>query len=200
MMRVTTLFLVFFLVGCAGQFAVQEMDTRFSENKNSVYVSKNNRISIKSVAGGIHIDDKGVYINPFVEKDTKTKQVVRLGLAIMNVTDVNTMVGGVNRLGVIQEIVFRFRDGKLVTLSVTQQQNQSSGVPYYNAVGGYASMGMVESGMATISIADYEKIISADSLSCKISGSQGLVVYEEKDISDSFFLNLKQFYQQYVKQ
>lgn len=200
MMRVTALFLASLLVGCAGQFTVKEVDTRFSENKNPVYASQNNRISIKSIAGGIHIDDNGVYINPFVEKDAITKEVVRLGFAITNKTSVDTLVGGVNQLGVMQEIVFRLGDGQLVTLKVLQQQNMASGVPYYNTVGGYASMGVVESGMAFISTADYERIMGATAVSCKITGSQQSAVYEEKDISGSFLPNLRQFYKQYVRQ
>lgn len=61
------------LSGCgAGKFAVKPADTRFSENKDPVYLSENNRISTKSIAGGIHIDDKGVYLNPFVAKDADT--------------------------------------------------------------------------------------------------------------------------------
>src|SRR4030067_3183591 len=97
------------LAGCAGQFNVRQADDRFSENKSPVFLSENNRISAKSVAGGIHIDDQGVYINPFVEKNKATNQVVALGFRITNQTDYNTLSGAQNQLGSLSEVVFRLK-------------------------------------------------------------------------------------------
>ncbi len=81
------------LSGCAGQggmfgpgkFEVVQADTRFSPDGNTVILSKNNRISSKSIAGGVHIDGTGVFINPSVTK-SKSGQVALLSLNITNMT------------------------------------------------------------------------------------------------------------------
>lgn len=122
------------LAGCtAPQFSVKEADTRFTENKNPLYLSENNRISTKSIAGGVHINKHGVYLNPFVKKDRGTGQVTLLGFNIVNKTDYTTMAGGVNQLGLIREVVFRLSDGQLITLKVTNQENRSSDTISYGS-------------------------------------------------------------------
>lgn len=200
-MRIVTLAIVAMaLVGCAApQFAVKEADTRFSENKNPLYLAENNRISTKSIAGGIHIDEKGVYLNPFAEKNRGTGQVTLLGLNIVNKTDYTTMTGGVNQLGLIREVVFRFPDGQLITLKITNQENRSSDTISYNTVAQYASYDKWETGIAEISEKAFEKLASADRVSCRITGSRQTAVYEEKDIAPEFLANLRQFYDSYVK-
>jgi hypothetical protein len=200
-MRIVTLAVaVMVLTGCvAPQFTVKEADTRFTENKNPLYLAENNRISTKSVAGGIHIDGKGVYLNPFVEKIRGTGQVMLLGFNIVNLTDYTTTAGGVNQLGLIREMVFRLSDGQLITLKVTNQENRSSDTISYNTIARYASYDKWETGVVEISKDAFEKLAFTDRLSCKISGSKQSVVYEEKDIAPTFLPNLRQFYVQYVK-
>lgn len=188
------------LAGCATpKFAVEQADTRFSENKNPLFLAKNNRISTKSIAGGIHIDEKGVYLNPFVEKDDRTGQVTLLGLNIVNKTDYTTTYGGVNQLGVIQKVVFRLPDGGLITLDVTNQENRSSDTISYNTVAQYASYEKWETGVAAISKDEFAEIALADSLSCRISGSRQAAIYEEEDIAPEFLANLREFYNSYVE-
>lgn len=200
-MRIVTLAIAAMaLVGCAAPpFVVKEADTRFSENKNQLYLAENNRISTKSIAGGIHIDETGVFLNPYVEKTRGTGQVTLLGFNIVNKTDYNTMAGGVNQLGVIREVVFRFPDGQLITLKVTNQENRSSDTISYNTVARYASYEKWETGVAEISKEAFAKLALADRLSCRISGSRQTAVYEEKDIAPEFLTNLRQFYNSYVK-
>lgn len=187
------------LAGCAGQFNVRQADDRFSENKNPVFISENNRISAKSVAGGLHIDAKGVYINPFVEKNKNTNQIVALGFRITNQTDYNTMSGAQNQLGSISEIVFRLNGGQLITLPVVKAEEKADGPVTYNSVGGFASYAKQESGIVLISKEQFEKLITSSTISCRIAGSKRNAVFEEGDISGSFLENLRQFYQGYVK-
>lgn len=199
-MKIMTLAIVVLaLVGCAApQFAVKEADTRFSENKNLLYLAENNRISTKSIAGGIHIDEQGVYLNPYVEKNRNTGQVTLLGFNILNKTDYSTMSGGVNQLGIIRELVFRFPDGQLIPLKVTNQENRSSDAISYNTVARYASYEKWESGIAEITKEAFAKLASADRVSVKITGSRRTVVYDEKDIAPSFLENLRQFQKSYA--
>ena len=190
----------FALTGCmTPKFAVKEADTRFSENKDPLYLAENNRISTKSIAGGIHIDEKGVYLNPFVSKNRDTGNIVLLGLNIVNKTDYDTTHGGVNQLGIIREVVFRFSNGDLITLNVSNQENRSSDTVSYNSVARYASYDKWETGAIRVSEEQLKKLATANSVSCKITGSKQSVVYEEKDVAPEFLANINQFYKSYVE-
>ena len=168
-----TLVVALMLSACgAGKFLVKEPDTRFNESTNPVYVSENNRISSKSIAGGIHIDSKGVYVNPFVEKDS-AGQVSLLGFNILNKTDFDTTMGGVNQLGVLQEVVFRLPSGELIALDVSNQENRSSDRITFNTVSRSAGYDKWESGLVTISKEDFARLAAAERVSAKITGSRG---------------------------
>jgi len=201
MNRILLIISVLFVIsGCiAPTFKVKEADTRFSEIKDSLFISENNRISTKSVAGGIHIDAKGVYINPFVSKNRDSGDIVSLGFNIINKTDYDTTFGGSNQLGTIQEVVFRFPDEKLITLDVGNQENQSSDFISYNSVTSSASYDKWETGIIIVTKEQFQQIASATTLSCKITGSKQSVIYEEKDVSPKFIANINQFYNEYVK-
>jgi len=194
------LFLAFALIGCmAPKFTVKEMDTRFSENKDPLYLAENNRISTKSIAGGTHVDDTGVFLNPFVSKSRDTGEIVLLGLYVINKTFYTTTHGGVNQLGKIREVVFRFSSGELITLDATDQKNRSSDIISYNSVAQYASYDKWETGVIRISKEQLKKLASVNKVSCKIFGSKQSVVYEEKDIAPEFLENISQFYKAYVE-
>lgn len=187
-----------FIVGCSPSFQVTKADNRFSENKNSVYLGNGNRISEKTVGGGFHADNKGVYIDPFIEKNTATGKIELLGFHITNTTLHTTMYGGANELGLIKEVTFRLQDGEIINLKVTNQGNKSPGTISYNPIGNFASYDQVETGMVDISKESFEKLASATRLSCKISGSERSVIYEEDEVEPEFLVNLKNFYKSYV--
>jgi hypothetical protein len=188
------------MTGCVSpKFTVKENDSRFSDNKNKVYVSENNRISKKSVAGGIHIDDKGVYMNPFVEKNKDTGKVVSLGFYIFNRTDYDTTYGDVNQLGEIESIIFHSPDEGSINLKVINQATSSSSSINYNPAGNYASYGKIEAAFVKISESDFHRIALSNNFSCKVTGSKRSVVFEDEDISPDFKSNLKLFWKEYVK-
>lgn len=204
--------LIFTLYSCiTPTFTVEECDNRFSSNKDQLFMSSGNRISVRSIVGGIHynpLSTEGVYIDPFVAKD-KTGKMVRLGLHITNNTHYDTQVGRDNLLGYIESIVFLFPDGSLVSLEVTSQRS-SDGVVRYDSITGIASYSVFEYGTAYITKEQFKQIATAKQFSCKISGTYQPVIYETesdgaavsyniKRISPSFLINLNQFYQEYVK-
>ena len=192
------LVLTLLLTACgAGTFTVSKVDKTFSQNKNQTYTSENNRISTKSVAGGIHIDASGVFLNPFVVKDYAGKTDV-VGFNIVNKTDFDSTYGGPNQLGYIQKVVFRFPSGELITVAIENQENESADTIQYNSVTRSASYRKYETGVAILSLADFKRVASAKVLSCKIEGSKHSVVYEEKDISAGFLTNINHFYSQYI--
>lgn len=200
MEKLLPIFLTLFITGCATpQFVVNEADNRFSENKNALFLSENNRISSKSIAGGIHIDNTGVFLNPFVEKDKDTGESVILGLTVVNKTDYDTTYGGVNQLGIIKEVIFRFTDGSILSLDAKNQENRTSDTISYNSVAKYASYDKWETATLLLTTKEFKKLATATSVSCKIFGSKQNVVYEEADISKTFLSNLNSFYTTHIK-
>ena len=188
--------LVLLLTGCSPKYEVTQSDNRFSENKNAVYSSTGNKISDKCVGGGTCVADKGVYIDSFVEKNTANGEIALLGFHIMNRTD--SMWGGANQLGLIREVTFRLPDGQIINLKATNQENHSGDISY-NPIGKFASYEQVETGIMEISRDSFKKLVSAQRLSCKISGSSHSAIYEEDEIEPEFLENIKKFYDSYLK-
>jgi hypothetical protein len=177
---------------------VSKLDNRFSETKNPVYTATGNKISDKCVGGGICVADTGIYIDPIVEKNAANGQIVLLGFHIMNRTSHNSMWGDANELGLILEMIFRLPDGQIINLKASNQKN-SSGSASYNPIGGFASYEKNENGIVEISKDSFKKLVSDQKLSLKISGSTHSVIYEEDEIDSEFLINLKKFYESYVK-
>lgn len=207
MRKIIILLLSFYLFGCAtgqggmfgaGKFEVMEADSRFSESNDRIFTSKNNRISSKSIAGGVHIDGRGVFVNPMMTKSADSHKVLLLGLSIENMTSHDTSYGSPNTLGTIQSIAFLIDNQEPIVLEAHSSSTEWSDVIDYNSVTRSASSDIVESGMVALSAEEYEKIISSQSLAVKVQGSKRSVVYESEDISDSFVQNLQQFYNSYV--
>ncbi|NOY63594.1 MAG: hypothetical protein GXP10_10690 [Gammaproteobacteria bacterium] len=202
-MRKTSIFIALiaatFIAGCgAGKFTVTRADDSFSEDKSQFYTSTNNRISSKSIAGGMHIDDKGVFVNPFVKKTASDTGVILLGFNIENRFSTDSSSGSVNGLGTIKSLVFKFEGGSLITLDVSGQQGKADDVIRYNSVAGYAYQDRSEYGVALIEPDAFMKIAQASAISIKITGSQQSMIYEAKDIAPEFIHNIKSFYDKYV--
>ena len=195
------------LTGCAGQggmfgpgsFEIKQADTRFTEQKNPVFFSRNNRISSKSNVGGIHIDGSGVFINPTVMKSRDMGMILLLGFSIANMTSHDTAFGSPNTLGVIQKITFLLNGTKPIILPVKNGDVEWGDTVSYNTVTQSASSSIVEQGSAFLSPEQYREIISSESVAVQIQGSKQTATYEAKDISDSFIPNLKDFFHQYVE-
>jgi len=200
MKNIFTALSIFILVGCmAQQFTIKEADTRFSEDKNPLYLSEGNRISTKSIVGGTHIDDKGVFINPFVSKDRKTGAIKLLGFNIVNKTGYDTNYGSPNQLGTIKEVTFSLSNGKIISLTATNQNSTTSDNISYNSVSRSASYDKNESAIVSITKEQLKQLASSKQLLCKIVGTKRSVVYEQDDISSDFLVNINKFYTSHVK-
>ena len=198
-MRIFSLLFVLILSGCMGPapFAIKQADNRFSESKIAVYTSQNNRISSKSIAGGTHINARGVFINPYISKKPNGK-IDSLGFNITNLTDTSSLYGSPNQLGIIQEISFKLSNGHLVKAQASGQKSQHYGGVYYNSVTRGASMEKSESAIVEISKKDFIELANAKSIACKITGSKRSVTYNQSDIADTFLANIKSFQMKHV--
>jgi len=181
------------------KFEIVQADMRFTEPQTVAWASGNNRISKKSVVGGVHLDASGVYVNPVVTRDKDTGQVLTLGLIILNSTGYDTTYGSPNSLGVPKEIIFSVDGTKSISLPIAEGDSVWSDATSYNSVTRSASKNITESGLALMTRDQYREIISAKSLAVRIVGSKRSVTYETKDLSSSFLPNLRTFFEQKVQ-
>lgn len=191
------------LTGCAGPgslfgvggFEVVEADNRFNPRGETLITSKNNRISKKSVAGGIHIDSSGVFINPSVIR-SKEGHALSVSLFVVNHTNYDSNLGSPNALGRPQRISFLINGNKLINLNINHAENNRGETRYYNSGTGSVSASIMESGDARLTTSQYKEIMQAQTLVVKLVGTKRSVTYEAHEISPSFQENLSRFYQQ----
>jgi len=178
-----------FLFGCAPQkFQIVPLGDKFSDPSTpNGYIGKFNRLSTKSSKGGTHIDDKGVYLDPFVYKKAVSNEIESVGFVVAHF---NFEV--YDGFRPIQEIVFLTDKGARIKIEV---QNHDSDFKVYgwNTIAKDFNTGYRESGIAFISKVDFQEIANSKYLEAKIVGGKMSQIYEQKDISDSFINNLKIF-------
>ena len=176
-----------------GKFEIVQADTRFDQSGTVVLSSNNNRISKKSIVGGSHLDENGVYVNPVVVKDTQSGRVLELALVILNRTGYDTTYGSPNTLGILQEIAFAPDAGAPIVLPVVGADAVWSKATAYNPLTHSASKDITESGVALLLPEQLQTIVSAKSVAVRIVGSKRSVTYEPKDLTPGFIANLRTF-------
>lgn len=195
MKRLALLLSLLVLVGCGPAYTVKQLDARFSESGNATYVAEGNRISRKSMAGGTHIDEKGLQINPVAEVSPDGKLVI-LYLSLVNLTDRDSHLGAPNSIGRPEAIAFLI-DGELLSVKLRGDMRYAD-VIHRNAQTRGASIGIQETGMGVITAADLRRIVNAQSLVVRVDGSRRSHTYENADIDAAFRANLKAFAERFA--
>lgn len=182
------------LAGCSGlSYQVTQLDSRFSEF--DTYVAEGNRISTKSIAGGVHIDNRGVQINPSASFD-KDGKLAALYISLLNVTDHSSMHGAPNSIGIPSAIEF-LADDKRIRVPLASERRHSDTVTR-SANDRSLSIGIAEYGIGEITPADFTTIVNSQSLVVRVSGSRQSHTYENADIAPSFRANMRSFYERFV--
>lgn len=181
-----------------GKFKIEQTDDRFSTSGLATYVGRNNRISKKSVAGGVHIDGTGMFVEPLAIRRKADGALVSVGFYIHNETEYDTAYGSPNRIGVPQRITFLPNGGQPISITVENGGSKWGDRSSYNTISRSASSRIQESGFADLSIEQFQNIANATTLAVKIEGSERAVVYNERDISRTFLANLRTFNAAYV--
>lgn len=180
------------------KFKVERSDDRFSTDGLTTYSGHYNRISKKSLAGGVHIDDTGVFVEPIAIKRVADGSLVGLSFFIHNDASYSTDYGSPLTLGVPQRITFITGEGTPIALPIRRGDSRWSDVTTYNTITRSASSAVTETGFADLTVEQYQRIINATALAVKIEGDKRSMVYETKDIAKTFIPNLKTFCDQYV--
>lgn len=169
-------------------FKITSDDTRFESGNVKRFTGENNRLSKKSVAGGIHVDTDGLYINPTVTK-TESGAIKGIFLSITHQTERGTIGGNLNLLGAPKEITF-LADNKPIKLQIFGG-NAIFGSPRVS--GSHAYTPVMEVGTAPITKEQLTLITNSKTLAVKISGTLASATYENADISPDFRKNLNTF-------
>lgn len=181
-----------------GKFKVDQSDDRFSANGLTTYSGLNNRISKKSLAGGTHIDGSGIFVEPVAIKKKDDGSIVALSFFIHNDVSDGTGPGAALTLGEPTRISFITGEGAPINLTIERGKRQWSDITAYNSVTRTASTAITETGFADVTPEQYQRIMNAPQLLAKIEGEKRSMTYEVKDISKSFQLNLKTFWNDYA--
>jgi hypothetical protein len=181
------------------KFAIEQSDDRFSTDGMTTISSMWNRISKRSVAGGKHIDAKGMFVEPSVIKRTTDGAIVEVLLFVHNETSRDSAIGEYNSIGVPQKISFLTGEGSPIGLPIKRGDRKFGDISSYNSILGVTTQ-ISETGFADITLEQYMRIVNAPALAAKIDGSMRSVTYEVKDVSKEFTVNLRQFYDLHLKQ
>ena len=192
----TNLFLgtIFLLVmsGCTPpQFSVESMGDKFSDpNGPKGFIGNNNKLSKKSSQGGVHIDNKGVYINPYVTRNKNT-EVIGFSVSHMNFEYKDLF-------NPIQSIIFLNQNQNRVELKC-KLLDVDVDLGYYNPISQDLQGTSSELSDCGCSKNDFEILMNSSSLEVKIVGGERSMIYESKDVLPNFISNLKTFYVQHLQ-
>lgn len=180
------------------KFKVEQSDDRFSTDGLTTYSGMFNRISKKSLAGGVHIDGLGVFVEPFAIKRKADNQLVSLGFFIHNEASYDTAYGSPLTLGVPQRITFLTGEGEPMALEIRKGDSKWGEIASYNSITKSTSAKITETGYSDLTPEQYLRIVNATALAVKIEGDKRSMVYEVKDVAKTFIPNLKSFYDAHV--
>jgi len=183
------------LSSCAPQpFTISSTTDKFSDpSAPDQILGINNRLSKKSSHGGVHIDERGVYLNPYALKEKKTGKIIEVGFSVRHLTF--TPEDGFRP---IEEIIFLTDRGERISVTVIGWDSDFKGWINYRTTSEYNTL-FTESGTGVISYDDFSRLAAARSMDVKIRGGKLSQTYGENVIFPEFLPNLRQFRDAMIK-
>lgn len=179
------------LSGCASvpPFKIIPTDDKFSDSsKQYGFIGAFNRLSKKSSQGGIHVDGKGVYLDPFVYKDRKTNEIIKIGF---DVSHYNWSV--YDGFRPIKKVIF-LTDWKDRIVLKVKSFDANFKVNSWNTISKEYNTSFNEKGSGLLSKADFYRLAHAQYLEVKIVGRKKSQTYDKGEVLESFLKNLRTFY------
>ena len=183
------------IVGCVPPptFTIEPIGDKFTNpNQPKGFIGTENRLSKKSSMGGVHIDNKGVYINPYVYKDDGGS-IVRVGFSVYHMNFEYK-----NLFRPIQSIVFLNQNDERVEIKC-KSLDVDVDLGYYNPISRDLQGTASETNDCECNEKDFKKLVGSTSIEIKISGGERSMVYETTEVLPSFLQNLKTFYNQQMQ-
>ena len=194
--KINQFFCIIFLLiisGCTPppQFSVEPMGDKFSDpNGPKGFIGNNNRLSKKSSQGGLHMDSKGVCMNPYVTRNENT-EIIGFSVSHMNFEYKDLF-------NPIQSIVFLNQNQERVELKC-RLLDVDVDLGYYNPISQDLQGTSSELSDCECSDNDFKTLMNSSSLEVKIIGGERSMIYESKDVLPNFISNLKTFYDQHLQ-
>lgn len=183
----------------AGKFKIEQSDDRFAGDGLTTFTGRHNRLSNRSVTGGVYIDGKGVYLDPMVIKSRADGKVERVGFVIYNDTEQDSKFGSLLLFGGFRKISFLLDGGKLISAEIKDSAAQTTGGASFNRYTGSASANVRESGTITISLENMAALAAAHTVAVQLQGGERSQTFEANQISKQFLSNLAVFYREQIK-
>lgn len=177
------------LIGCGpGEFVIKSSEEdKFSDPEFFTFYSLNNRLTTKSATGGIHIDDKGIYLNP-ISSIAKKKE----GLpTIFGFSCVHYSYSEMLFLP-IKEIIFLTDKQERIVVDLGNYEGDFNLGTWNNITKSYNSTAS-ESANGTVSKENFLKLSNSSFLEVKIVGGKRSLIVEKNELEEKFISNLKQF-------
>lgn len=173
---------------CASlEFRINKEDDKFSDlTKPKIITGENNRLSTKSSQGGIHIDKKGVYLEPYALIDRITGEIKNIGFYYYHI---NSMDG---IFGVNPTIIIINSKNERIELKIELKDIDIIDLGWNDISKNFHDVS-TESGTVDISQGKFEKIANAEWIEVKIEGSKRTQTYGKEDIAKNFISNLQKF-------
>jgi hypothetical protein len=175
--------------GCsAPQFEVVRMGDRFDPaDRPAFFMGKGNRLSAVSSRGGRHIDDRGLYIDPWALLDRESGRVLDCGFFILHYNYEPR-----DAFGPVWSVVFLTEAGKRVVLRA-RSEGWAYDVYGWNDISDDFDSAFWEKAWAPAAPEDLAVLAAARRLEVKVEGGRLSRVYGPDQVSDRFTANLRSF-------
>jgi hypothetical protein len=169
-------------------FTISSVSDKFSDpTAPSGIAGLNNRLSKKSSRGGIHVDNRGVYLNPYALKDKKTGEIMEVGFTVSHFSFEPD-----DGFRPIEEIVFLTDRNERIAFRVSMRDSDFK-VGSWNTVSKKYNTSYSENGTGILSPEAFSLLAAAQSVEVKIQGGKRSQTYGKKDVLPEFLENLRQF-------
>jgi hypothetical protein len=179
----------FFLTGCGpGEFIVKSSEEdKFADPNFSTFYSLNNRLTTKSSTGGIHIDDKGIFLNPIASVNKKkASSPIIFGFSCVHYSYPEFLFLPV------KEVIFLTDKKERVVVGFENYDGDFNLGTWNSLTKSYNSTAS-ESATGIILKEDFFKISNSSVLEVKVVGGKRNLVVEKEELEEKFISNLKQF-------
>ncbi len=183
-MKYSLLFLLtFVLVSCAPKFEVNSSNTsKYADpSKSIVYVGENNTLTN-------NISD--IKLNPVLEKDKSNQEIRKIYLELYSKSNEKYQFGMIKSISI--------SDDANNTILLNSTDFNSAPYVYMNNGKQIKSNDVIETCMFTLDKSQYESIMNSNTIDVKITGVRKNFSILNKDISKTFLVNLKSFYNSYI--
>jgi hypothetical protein len=190
--------------GCVKQaFVIKTSeDDKFADKSTTTLSGQNNRVSDKSIQGGIHVNEEGLYIEPTATIKKGYKPHISFVAFHYGSISVGSLVSAIasdkDSFRPIVEMIFLVNGNERIVVKMTPRQT-TFGKTIYNTTFHEAYQSFAESSIGEIDIELFKKLSNAKTIDVKAVGGQYSQTYDNNELEKDFISNFKQFYEKVLE-